>query len=173
MSETGTIVNKVAKSGLITIDLEKLFNPTSKIVGFDIKPFLFMELLLKENNFREAMDAYDFSVFSGSILAVYCSSDAIIPEWAWMLVTSKAATYSAEVHFGTITSVKERLMFASAERHDWSQYANKKVLVKGCGDEPIPSSLYVYATSKLMAFADRVMYGEACSFVPVWRKSQV
>jgi hypothetical protein len=170
MNQAGTIVNKVAKSGLITIDLEKLFSPTENITGFDIKPFLFMELLLKEKDFREAVDAYDFTVYNGHILAIHCSSDAIVPEWAWMLVASKAACFAFDVHFGSSESVRERLMLSSAEKHDWTQYSGKKVLVKGCGNDPIPSSLYVYSTKKLLSSADRVMYGEACSFVPVWRK---
>jgi len=171
MSETGTIVNKVAKSGLVTLDLEKLFSPVATIIGFDIKEFLFMELLLKEKDFREVIESYPFTKFSGSVLAVHCSSDAIIPEWAWMLVASKTVGIAADVHFGTVSAVKERLMLSLAEKHDWSQYTGKKVLVKGCGEEPIPSSLYVFVTCKLMVVSDRVMYGEACSFVPVWRQS--
>jgi hypothetical protein len=171
MSESGTIVNKVAKSGLVTLDLEKLFKPTSNIIGFDIKPFLYMELLLREKDFREAIDGLDFAIYSGNTLAIHCSSDAIVPEWAWMLVASKAVEFTLDVHFGTVDSVKERSMLAVAEKHDWSQYDGKKVLVKGCGDEPIPSSLYVYVTRQLIASASRVMYGEACSFVPVWRHS--
>ncbi len=171
MSDTGTIVNKVAKSGLVTIDLEKLFRPATRILGFDIKPFLFMELLLKEKDFREAVDIHDFTQYSGSIVAVHCSSDAIVPEWAWMLVASKAVDIASDVHFGTEDTVRERIMLAAAGDHDWTQYEGKKVLVKGCGDHPIPSSLYVYVTRRLMATASRVMYGEACSFVPVWRQS--
>lgn len=171
MNGAGTIVNKVIKSGLIMLDLETAFSPSSPILSFDVKPFLFMELLLKEKDFREAIESYDFTLFSGHILAVYCSSDAIIPEWAWMLVAAKAVEYTTYIHFGTAASVREQLMLAAAEQHDWSQYAGKKVLVKGCGNNPIPSSLYVLATCELIKTADRVMYGEACSFVPVWRKS--
>ena len=172
MTETGTIVNKVAKSGLVTIDLEKLFQPSAPIVDFDIKPFLFMELLLKEKDFRESIDAYDFGAHRGSILAVHCSSDAIIPEWAWMLVAAKADAHVMDVQFGSPIQIHDRLMLSLAETHEWSQYDGRTVLVKGCGDEPIPSALYLYATRKLMVHADRVMYGEACSFVPVWRRSQ-
>jgi len=171
MIDAGTIVNKVTKSGLVTLDLESAFSPTSAISVFDIKPFLYMELLLKEKDFREAIESYDFSRFSGHTLAVYCSSDAIIPEWAWMLITSKAVDFATNIHFGTAESVREHLMLTAAEKHDWSQYDGKKVLVKGCGNNPIPSSLYVLATRELLKKADRVMYGEACSFVPVWRKS--
>jgi hypothetical protein len=171
MNDSGTIVNKVAKSGLVTIDLERLFSPSAKIMEFDIKPFLFMELLLKEKDFRDAIDVFDFSAFTGSIVAAHCSSEAIIPEWAWMLVAAKAAPFAIDVQFGTIESVKRQLMLESAEKHDWTQYKAKKVLVKGCGDEPIPSALYMYATRQLIENADRLMYGEACSFVPVWRRS--
>ena len=171
MSPTGTIVNKVAKSGLVMLDLEKQFSPSAQVIGFDIKSFLFMELLLKEKDFRESIESLDFSQYAGSTIAVHCSSDAIIPEWAWMLVASKASNIVADVQFGTVESVTEKVMLNMAEKHDWAQYIGKKVLVKGCGDNPIPSSLYVYATRQLIATADRVMYGEACSFVPVWRQS--
>jgi hypothetical protein len=171
MSDAGTIVNKVTKSGLVTIDLEKLFSPSVTISELDIKPFLFMELLLKEKDFRETIESFDFSVYKDHLLAVHCSSDAIIPEWAWMLVASKAVEYVSDVHFGTIETVRERLMLRAADNHEWSQYDGKKVLLKGCGDYPIPSAIYVHATRELLKTANRVMYGEACSFVPVWRKS--
>lgn len=170
MTDAGTIVNKVAKSGLVTIDLEKLFKPTESIVDFDIKPFLFMELLLKEKDFRESIASFDFSAHAGKILAVHCSTDAIIPEWAWMLVAAHANMHVSDIFFGNPMQVRDRLIMSRAMAHDWSQYQGRKVLVKGCGDEPIPSSLYLYATQKLMDYADRLMYGEACSFVPVWRR---
>lgn len=165
----GTIVNKVAKSGLVTIDLETLKDPRA-IISFDLKPFLFMELLLKEKDFREAMDAHNWEQYHNVHLAVHCTSDALIPGWAWMLVAAHAASFAAEVHFGTPEQVETILFDRAVHAHPWESYAGKKVLVKGCSDSPIPSSVYVSATNALIQHADRVMYGEACSFVPVWRR---
>lgn len=170
MSTNDIISNKVAKSGLITLDLE-MFKPLKSISEFDISQLLYMGLILKEKEFREGLDAIDFSNYSDHILAVYCSSDAIIPEWAWMLVVSKAKSFASQVLFGTRESVEEQVMMSNAENHNWEQYQGRKVLLKGCGDGSVKSSLYLKVTDFLMDYADRVMYGEACSFVPIWRRN--
>lgn len=166
-----TIVNKVAQSGLMTLDLEQ-FKPSERIVDFDIKPFLFMELILREKDFRESLDQVNFEDFAGVHLAVHCSADAIIPEWAWMLIVAKADPYVKQLHFSTADQVRTRLYEINLSTHDWSMYTGRKVMVKGCGDNPIPSVAYIKATENLMKYADRIMYGEACSFVPVWRKQK-
>jgi hypothetical protein len=166
-----TIVNKVAQSGLMTLDLEQ-FMPSERIVDFDIKPFLFMELIVREKDFRESLDQVNFEDFAGVNLAVYCSADAIIPEWAWMLIVAKADPYVKQIHFSTADQVRTRLYEFNLSMHDWSVYTGRKVMVKGCGDNPIPSVAYIKATENLMKYADRIMYGEACSFVPVWRKQK-
>ena len=170
MSESELIVNKVAKSGLVTLDLEALFLPKTTVESLDIKKYLYMELLLREADFRQSMDGEDFGTYRGKIVALHCSSDAIIPEWAWMLAVSKVIAHAEDVQFGTVEAVRSSLMLHNAQSYDWSQHTGKKVLLKGCGDDIIPSSLYLHATKMLMKYADRVMYGEACSFVPVWRR---
>lgn len=172
MNDSDIIVNKVANSSLATVDLEELRDP-APVVSFDLKPFLFMELLLKEKDFRESMDAHDWSQYQGAHLAVHCTSDAIIPGWAWMLVAAHAIDIAKEVHFGTPEQVEAVLFDRAVRGHDWSAYQGRKVLLKGCSDSPLPASAYVSATNELMRHADRVMYGEACSFVPVWRKPKV
>jgi len=164
-----TIVNKVAQSGLITLDLEQ-FMPSERIVDFDIKPLLFMELIVREKDFRESLDKIDFADYTGAHLAVHCSADAIIPEWAWMLIVAKADPFVKQIHFNTAEQVRAQLYELNLTNHNWSKYQNRKVMVKGCGDNPIPSVAYIKATTYLMKHADRIMYGEACSFVPVWRK---
>jgi len=170
MSSDDLITNKVAKSGLITLDLE-MFKPQEPIAEFDISNLLFMGLILKEKEFREQLDEKDFSEYSDIFLAVHCSTDAIIPEWAWMLIISKAKPFSKEVFYGTKDSVLEQLMLGNAAKYDWAQFQGRKVLLKGCGDGSVKSSLYLKVTDLLMVHADRVMYGEACSFVPVWRRN--
>jgi hypothetical protein len=170
MSTNDVLTNKVAKSGLITLDLE-MFKPSKPIAEFDISSLLFMGLILKEQDFRNSLDAIDFSQYTNNILAVHCSTDAIIPEWAWMLIVSKAKSSTSQIFFGTKESVEEHLMMMNAERHNWEEYLGRKVLLKGCGDGSVKSSLYLKVTDFLMDYADRVMYGEACSFVPIWRRS--
>lgn len=165
-----TIVNRVKQNTkLVTIDLQKFHDPTP-IEELDIKEFLFQELLLKEKDFREHLENYDWSQFDGKNLAVYCSTDAIIAPWAWMLITSHASEYAHEVFKGT----KEQFLHQQYQRKlddlDWSEYEDKFVLLKGCGDVHVPVSIYLLATNKLMGSAKKIMYGEACSNVPVWRK---
>lgn len=171
MSEELIIENKVAKSGLITIDLEKIAGDV-KVYEFDIKNYLFMELMLKEKDFREALDNHDFASYKDGVLAVYCSSDAIIASWAFMLIASKANPFVKAVYSGSADDAIEKWFIDCIRKHDWTQYAGKRVLLKGCSDKSIPQSAYSYATEQLMPYADRIMYGEACSFVPVWRRSK-
>jgi hypothetical protein len=170
MSSDDLIKNKVTQSGLITLDLE-MFKPFHEIYEFDISSLLYMGLILKEQEFREGLDGIDFSEYSNKIIAVFSSSDAIIPQWAWMLIVAKAKPFVHDVYFGTKEHVKEYIMLMNAEHHNWDQYKGRKVLLKGCGDGSVSSSLYLKVTDYLMNFADRVMYGEACSFVPVWRRN--
>lgn len=163
------IVNKVKKSGLITLDLQQ-FHDGSEIVEFDLKEYLFMELILKEKDFREAMEAHDWSQYQDKILAVHCSTDAIIASWAYMLVAVHARKLAKDVIFGDPMSVRHECYRRQIEQHDWSQYEGKRVLLKGCSDKELPQSVYLLATQKLLPYTDRLMYGEACSFVPVYRK---
>lgn len=160
--------NKVAKSGLITIDLEKLAGKTI-FRSFDLKDYLFMELLLREKDFRQALEVHDWSEYSNTIVSVYCSSDAIIASWAYMLVSANLAPFAKSVYFADPAFAKELYFMDVVNQHDWSQYSGKRVLLKGCSDEAIPQSVYGYATRLALPHVERLMYGEACSFVPVWR----
>jgi len=163
------IENKVAKSGLVTIDLEKIAGDIT-ITSLDIKQFLYMDLLLKEKDFRQSLDNYDWSQFQGTILCTYCSSDAIIASWAYMLVVTHASKFVNEVIVGKPDYVLNLVYAQRLAQHDWHQYADKRVLLKGCSDKTIPPGAYAMATQELQKYADRIMYGEACSFVPVWRR---
>ncbi|MCG8372567.1 MAG: DUF2480 family protein [Balneolales bacterium] len=164
------ITNKVkANTKLLTLDLAKLFHDPTPVAELDIKEFLHMGLLLKETDFRTHLKEHDWSKYEGKYLSVYCSSDAIIAPWAWMLVTTHAHAFAKEVFHLSPSEVSHELYRRNAEAHEWSQYQNKFILLKGCGDIHVPDSIYLLATNYLLGTAKKIMYGEACSFVPVWK----
>jgi len=165
------IDNKVAKSGLITLDLEQ-FRVKKEIVSFDLKDYLYMELILKEKDFRDSLKQIDWTTYEDKIIAVHCSTDAIVAHWAYMLVCAHAQGYAARVAHGTREDVVLRLMQENTRAHNWPQYEGKKMLFKGCSDQEMDPSIYATATECALPYADRLMYGEACSFVPVYRRKK-
>ncbi len=169
--EAEVIENKVAKSGLITLDLQEWYDE-SEVVPFDLKDYLHMELVLKEKEFRGALAQHDWQQYEGKTLAVYCSSDAIIASWAYMLVAAYASKHAGNIIYGTPESAAFERFRKKMESVNWSEYEGKRVLLKGGSDVAIPPSAYLYATQKLLPYVDRLMYGEACSFVPVYRASR-
>lgn len=167
MSET--IVNKIQQNTkLVTLDLQKFYDDTP-IEELDIKQFLFQELLLKEKEFRRLLNDHEWSQYEGKYLRVYCSTDAIIAPWAWMLITAHASSFALQIFKGTREAFHYDLYKESLNQHDWSQYQDKFVMLKGCGHIKVPDSVYLLATNKLIGKAKKIMYGEACSNVPVWR----
>lgn len=165
------ILNKVkANTKLVTIDLARLFHDPTPITELDISQFLHMGLLLKEKDFRDQLEEYDWTPFQDSYLVVGCSTDAIIAPWAWMLISSYANRYAKEVFRLEKTMVVHELYQRNLSTHNWEQYKDKFVLLKGCGDIHVPDSIYLQATNYLTGLAKKIMYGEACSFVPVWKK---
>lgn len=168
---SGEIVNKVKQSDkLITIDLQKYFDDTPR-KGLDLKQFLFKEMILKEEEFREQLDNFDWSQFDDTYVGVYCSTDAIISKWAYMLVGQYLAPYAKEVFKGREDDMLFELYRRKLERVEWSAYKDKFVILKGCSskEKPVPESVYLYATQKLVPHVKKLMYGEACSNVPVYR----
>lgn len=168
---SGEIVNKVKQSDkLITIDLQKYFDETPR-EELDLKQFLFKEMILKEEEFREQLDNFDWSRFEGKYVGVYCSTDAIISKWAYMLVGQHLASYAKEVFKGSKEDMLFELYRRKLEDVDWSAYKDKFVILKGCSskEKPVPESVYLYATQKLVPHVKKLMYGEACSNVPVYR----
>jgi hypothetical protein len=165
-------VNKVAESGLITINPEH-YLPQIAIKGFDIKDFLFMGMILKEKDYREALKNYDWSSFENIIAAVHCSADAIIPVWAYMLCTTYLQPIAAEVIMGSPEQVRESKILKAIDAEDFSIYTDRMMVVKGCGDDAVPESAYLSITQKLMPFAKSIMYGEPCSTVPIYKKKKV
>lgn len=153
---------------LWVLDLEKLANDIS-VVGLDLKDFLVQELLLKEAKFREDLKKHDWTPYQDNILAVYCSSDAILAPWAFMLVATHAQAHCEDVVFGSPKQVLQQKLIERIRGFDFGMLAGKRVLIKGCGSKIVDESAYLEATKALMSVAKRVMYGEACSFVPVFK----
>ncbi len=165
------IRNKVAESGLITIDLEKYY-PDQQTLSFDLKNFLFMEMLLKEKDFREALDQHDWTQYENRDVAVYCSTDAIVPMWAYMLVASKLSGIARSIVSGTPEEAFKQVFLQNIRQVDAEAYEGKRVVVKGCGDKPIPEYAYVGISIKLLPVVKSLMYGEPCSTVPVYKRKQ-
>jgi len=164
-----TIVNKVAESGIITLNLED-FYPKEDIVVFDLKEFLFMGLILKEKDFRAALQAIDWKQYLDKNVAVTCSADAIIPVWAYMLVASYLQPFAGEIVFGNKEMLISSLIDKNIEKINAANYTDSRVVIKGCGDIQIPASAYMTITSKLRPYVKSIMYGEPCSTVPVYKK---
>jgi len=164
-----SLVNRVAQSSLITINLEDYF-PKAKIVDFDLKGFLFMELILKEKEFRAALKAYDWEKHRGEALAVFCSADAIIPTWAYMLVASYAQPYVNELFMGSSTLFIEKHYGELLAGMNFQHLEDKRVVIKGCSNKPVPPSAYVDLTKRLQPLAQSIMYGEPCSTVPIFKR---
>ena len=165
----GNIVNRVAQSDLITFDLEALWDGRP-VAEFDLAPFLFQEIVLREKDFRARMKAHDWAQYADRHAAVFCSADAIIPTWAWMLAASKLEPVARSVALGRPEDLIRDYFARALESMDWSRYEGKPVVVKGCGGGIAPPAAYLLATTKLQQVAAKLMYGEACSSVPLWRK---
>lgn len=167
MSEA--FVNKVAESGLISFDLEEYY-PKGNIIVFDLKGYLFMELILKEKDFRAALQTTDWEQYKGANVAITCSADAIIPMWANMLVASYLQPYAAQVVFGDEKKLISTLLLKNLAAVKGEAYTDSRVVVKGCGDLDIPEAAYVEITNILRPYVKSIMYGEPCSTVPIFKK---
>ena len=163
------IVNKVSQSGLITIDLEE-FYPDGERVLFDIKELLFQGLILREKDFREFIKNEDWNKYKDKYVALTCSADAIVPTWAYMLLATQLEPIAKKVVFGNLESLETILYTEILSKIDINNYKDARVVIKGCGNLPIPKSAYVQITSLLRPHAKSIMYGEPCSTVPLYKK---
>jgi hypothetical protein len=164
-------INKVAESGIISLDLEEYY-PKEKLMLFDLKDHLFMGLILKEKDFRAALLSMDWELYKDAIVSITCSADAIIPMWANMLVASSLQPIAKTVLFGSEDQIKEQLLLQNIAAIDASVYTDQRVVVKGCGELHIPESAYVAITTILRPYVKSMMYGEPCSTVPIYKKKQ-
>jgi hypothetical protein len=163
------LVNRVANSRITTIDLESLY-PIGEIVPFDLKGYLFMELILKEKDFREALKAFDWSQYQGKNLAVFCSADAIIPMWAYMLVATYATPVVNDIALCAPENFVEIAFQKKINALNINDYEGARIVVKGCSDKPVPASAYLEITRRLQPVAQSIMFGEPCSTVPVFKR---
>ncbi len=163
------LVNKVANSNLVTVNLEKFF-PSNSLAPFDIKDFLFHGLILKEKDFRLALKEFDWAKLKSAHLCVYCSTDAIIPTWAYMLVASYAEGECESVFQGNEQEFLNHYYNQFINSMDASIYQDERIVIKGCSDKPVPAGAYLALTSFLKPVARSIMYGEPCSTVPIYKK---
>jgi len=163
------LVNRIAESGIITLNLEEYY-PQVEMVSMDLKDYLFQGLILKEKDFRLALKELDWSQYQDKILCVYCSTDAIIPVWAYMLVASYAGPVTQEVYTGTPEEYLKHHYYNVLADIDIASYDNARIVIKGCSNKPVPPSAYASLTEKLRPVAKSIMYGEPCSTVPIFKK---
>lgn len=169
MSESKPLVNRVAASGLITIDLETYY-PQVETASFDLKDYLFKGLILREQEFRAAVKEHDWEQYQDKVLLVYCSTDAIIPMWAYMLIASSAAPFVKDIYQGMEQAYYQNAYDQILSKLDVSPYTDKRIVIKGCSDVNVPASAYLKLTQRLQPIAKSVMFGEPCSTVPIYKK---
>ena len=165
------IKNRVAESKLVTIDLEDYY-PQGKRVIFDIKDWLFQEIILKEKNFREQVKNHDWSQYQDSFVALTCSVDAIIPSWAYLLITSQLSPFAKRIVVGSLSDLETAIYQDIISELSIDDFKDKPIIIKGCANKPIPETAYVQLISKLISIAKSVMFGEACSTVPLYKSKK-
>ncbi len=165
------ITNKVAQSGIITIDLEE-FYPKGERVLFDIKELLFQGLILKEKDFREFIKNEDWNKYKNKFVAITCSADAIVPTWAYMLLTTHIEPHATKVVFGNLEVLETILYNDILSKINMNEYKDARIVIKGCGNLPVPKAAYVEITRLLRPVAKSIMYGEPCSTVPLYKKAK-
>lgn len=164
------IVNKVAQSGLITIDLAQYAPAKESIFVYDIKDNLFHGLILKEKDFRAFVKEHDWSQYEGKHIGITCSTDAIVPTWVYMILSNKLSPFAKSLHFGSQKEILRDVFSEAIQGIDYTLYQDQRIVVKGCGDVFIPESAFVLFTHKLTQVAKSIMYGEPCSTVPVFKR---
>lgn len=165
------IINRVANSKLKTFDLEEIY-PEGKRVLFDIKDWLFQELILKETDFRESVKKHDWSQYQNCFVAITCSADAIIPSWAFMLVASEINPFAKKVVIGDLELLETVIYQELLTFIDFRDFTNAPVIIKGCAEKPIPNSAFAFLINKLQPIVKSIMFGEACSTVPLYKSKK-
>jgi len=166
------IINKVAGSSLITFDLELYYKPGERVL-FDIKDRLFQGLVLREKDFRDFIKGHDWGQYRNKFVAIYCSVDAIVPTWAYMLLAIALQPYASLVVFGSLEELETAIIKESLSGVDWSEFRDAKVVIKGCSKVFVPVASYVEVTNKLKPYVSSIMFGEPCSTVPLFKKAKV
>ncbi|MES3016303.1 MAG: DUF2480 family protein [Bacteroidota bacterium] len=163
------IVNKVAQSGLVSLDLAELY-PQGERILYDIKDNLFHGLMLREKDFREFIKEHSWEPYSGKHVAITCSADAIVPTWAYMLLANRLAPVAKTVVFGNLELLETILFERALEKLDIEKYRDQRIVIKGCGEIAIPESAFIDLTVRLTGVSKSIMYGEPCSTVPIYKR---
>lgn len=163
------IVNKVAQSGLITFNLEELYDQT-ECIEFDMKDHLFQGLILREKDFRGFVKEEDWSRYADKNVALHCTADAIVPTWAYMLVANKLSGIAKRIFFGSKNELQQAHILEGIAEIDVEEYVDKRVVIKGCSKFEVPIGAYVEITNKLTPVVKSIMFGEPCSTVPIYKK---
>jgi len=172
METVKPIVNRVEQSGLITLDLENYFPKPEEIVAIDLKDFLFKGLILREADFRETVKQTDWTKYEGKYVVLFCSADAVIPMWAYMILSAHLTPVVKDVACSSIEHAAEIFLYRNIAKLDMEEFKNQRVIVKGCGDRQIPEAAFVQISQQLTKMVRSLMYGEACSSVPVFKKAK-
>lgn len=170
MDTTKPLVNKVAQKALVTLNLEDYLPKEEDIVVIDLKEYLFKGLILREADFREAVKNTNWQAYSNKYVSLYCSTDAIIPMWAYMVLTAELSAYAKDVTVATPAKAAESFLLKNITALDKEQFKEQRVVIKGCGKRPVSEAAYVQITQQLAPVARVIMYGEPCSTVPVFKK---
>jgi hypothetical protein len=165
----GEIINRVASSQLVTLDLEKYHQPGERVL-YDVKDLLFQELILREKDFRDHVRQHNWSLYKDKLVAITCSADAIVPTWAYMLLATSLQPFAKRICFGSLDDLEVALYQDALAAVDWEKYRDAKVVIKGCSDVHVPAAAFVEATHRLAGVASSIMYGEPCSTVPVFKR---
>lgn len=169
--ELKPLINKVAQKALVTIDLEELFPMQEDILAIDLKDFLFKGLMLREADFRTAIAQTDWAAYKDRFVTIYCSANAIVPMWAYMVISAELTPFAKDVAQTSPSHAAEIFLYRQIAQLDMAKFANQRVVVKGCGNRPIPEAAYVQIATQLAKVARVILYGEPCSTVPVFKKS--
>jgi uncharacterized protein DUF2480 len=168
---TKPLVNRVAQSALITLDLEEYFPKEEDMVFIDLKDFLFKGLILREADFRQTVKNTDWSQYKNKYVAIHCTTDAIIPMWAYMVLSAELAPYATDIINGDTQHAADTFLLRRLDKLDKEQFKGQRIVIKGCGNRKIPEAAFIQITQQLTNIARSVMYGEPCSTVPVFKKS--
>lgn len=165
------LTNKVAESGIITLDLEQ-FLPSNDIIEMDIKQFLYKELILKEKEFRQALKEFDWTLYQNKTVALFCSVDAILPQWSYMLIVQHLLPFTKAIFFGNAAKVEQEILIQNIKSIDANKYIDQRVVIKGCSNKKNPDEAFVEITKLLLPKVKSLFFGEPCSTVPIYKKSK-
>lgn len=164
------IINKVAQSPLITIDLKDFYPKESEYQLFDIADYLYERLILKEKDFRQALQSLDIEKYQNKYVGIYCSEDVIIPQWSYLLVVARLHSVAKNIFFGNKENLIQKIILDKIQNLNVSLYKDKPVVIKGCSDVKIEIEAYIILVNQLMKVAKSIMYGEPCSTVPLFKR---